>query len=74
MVNVVYLFIGLIIGFLIKHEIDIKYRKKRVERKLKAVANVNLENYNNTLEMIKELNNSLTSLPSYQNTQKNEVR
>lgn len=63
--------IGLLIGFLVKHEIDIKHQKKRVQKKIKAVANMNLEPYNDTLDIIKELNSSLAS---YQNTQKKEVR
>lgn len=67
--NMVYLLIGLLVGFLVKHELDIKERKKRVEQKLKVVK-ASVEPYNNTIDMLRELNASLLSAQQ----KKKEVR
>jgi uncharacterized membrane protein YqgA involved in biofilm formation len=60
-INIVYLAIGFLIGFLIKYEIDIKQRKKRIEKQKLAIAK-KVEVYDETLLMIRELNESLTTI------------
>jgi hypothetical protein len=62
MVNIVYMILGCVIGFLVKHEIDLRSRKKRVEKRLKVFSNVNVDKYNDTIKMVKELNQSLSVL------------
>ena len=61
-INIVYLMLGCAIGFLVKHEIDLRSRKKRVEKRLQVFANANIDKYNDTLQMVRELNQSLTVL------------
>lgn len=56
--NLVYLLVGLIIGFLVKHELDIKYRKKRAKARMGAIA-TRVSSSNDTLATIKELNVNL---------------
>ncbi len=60
--NIVYLLVGVTVGFLIKHEIDIKQRRKRIQQRMRAVASRDSAPYNETLNMIKELNISLLDL------------
>jgi hypothetical protein len=60
--NIVYLFIGLLIGFLVKHELDLKQRKKRIQKRINIVSSMDMEPYNETLEIIKELNSSLINI------------
>lgn len=59
LLNLLYLLIGLCVGFLVKYEIDIRCRKKRLERK-KEQLDVLASDYEckqkETLNMVKELN------------------
>jgi hypothetical protein len=59
MIVTVYVCVSLIAGFLIKNEIDIYQRKKRVARKIKSTSECMMENIK-TLDTIREMNAKLT--------------
>jgi hypothetical protein len=62
LLNIVYLLIGVMVGFLVKHEIDLKHRKRRIEKRLQSFASISLEPYDTTLRDVQELNNNLVLL------------
>lgn len=57
-------------GFLVKHELDIKSRKKRIECKMREYSSEKNDD-NETIRYLKELNEGLNLL---QHQQKREVK
>jgi hypothetical protein len=53
--------VGFLVGFLIKHEIDIRQRKKRIQQQQMKIAK-KIEPFDETLSMIRDLNESLLSM------------
>lgn len=51
--------LGIMIGFLVKHELDIKSRRKRVEKRLQSFASMDTTSYDETLRDVRELNHNL---------------
>jgi uncharacterized membrane-anchored protein YhcB (DUF1043 family) len=68
--NMVYLVVGLLIGFLVKHEIDIRQRQKKIQNQQRAISKA-VSSYDETLSMIRELNESLLLIQ--QQNKKREV-
>lgn len=58
---VLYLVLGLILGFLIKFEIDNRARQKRLKQKQKYIEEA-VQPYEETLTIVKELNESLLTM------------
>lgn len=65
-VMLVYMIVGILVGFLIKSEIEVRHRRKRIQNRLNylhSTANQNqIEQYDNMLESIKSINQSLSAL------------
>jgi hypothetical protein len=63
MINIVYMLMGVIVGILLKYEIDLKAKKKRLEKRstyLKATAeHSTLQQYDEILVGLRGLNDSL---------------
>lgn len=72
---VVYMITGILIGILIKNEVDVRSRRKRIQNRvnyLQSTANQNnMEQYDAMLESIRSINRNLSAMDS-QN--KKEVR
>lgn len=64
-VNIVYMVMGIMVGILIKYELDIRARKKNLEKRskyLKATAeNSKMQEYDDILKSIRGINESLRS-------------
>ncbi|MER2008901.1 MAG: hypothetical protein ABS939_15735 [Psychrobacillus sp.] len=61
-INIAYLLMGIIVGILIKYEIDIRASKKRIERRstyLRTTAENSMKEYDNILSSLKGINESL---------------
>lgn len=65
-INIAYLLMGAIIGVLVKYELDIKSKKKRIKKRaeyMKATANdSNIQQYDDILLSIKSINSSLVKM------------
>jgi uncharacterized membrane protein YqgA involved in biofilm formation len=74
-INILYLVMGMIVGILIKYEIDIRAKKKRLEKRatyLKATADDSkMKQYDDILYSIRSINESLSSV---QRQQQKEVQ
>lgn len=71
-INLIYFVIGIMAGLLVKYEIDIKIKQKRMDRKrknLNAISLKNMKKHEELLCSIKNLNDSLSL-----HTKKKEVR
>lgn len=74
MINILYLLMGIIVGILIKYEIDIKAKQKRIQNRvnsLKATADdQKMKQYDDILFSIRSINQSLSAMQN----QKKEVQ
>lgn len=65
-VSMLYMVMGIFVGILIKYEIDIRARKKRVKNRMNYMVatanNSNIQQYNDMLESLRSINKSLSSL------------
>jgi hypothetical protein len=65
-VSVLYLVMGIFIGLLLKYEIDIRARKKRVKNRMTYMMatanNSNIQQYNDMLESLRGINKSLLDI------------
>jgi uncharacterized protein YcfJ len=69
MISITYLIVGIVIGFLVKHEIDMKKHRKILEKKLQNIDCISIvDSYDDTLNIIRELNKNLIII------QKRQVR
>ncbi|MNS66844.1 hypothetical protein D3C71_983920 [compost metagenome] len=59
LINILYLFMGVFIGFLIKYEIDSRHDKRRIEKKRELASCFNTERHNEIIRGVRELNNNL---------------
>lgn len=66
--NIIYLALGIVVGLLVKHEFDMKNRKKRVEKRLKNVSTCNFDRENEALKVAKELNHNLRLIQQKQSS------
>lgn len=74
--NIMYLMMGIAIGVIVRYEIDIRARKKRTQQRvmyMKATASQpNMQQYDEILNSIKSINESLSSI-NHTKHQKKEV-
>lgn len=65
-VMLIYMLVGVLVGILIKSEIEVRHRRKRLQNRLSylhSTANQNrIEQYDNMLESLKSINQSLSAL------------
>lgn len=74
-VVLLYMVMGILIGILIKSEIEVRHRKRRIQNRLNYLQSTasknNIEQYDSMLESIRSLNQSLSDM---NNPKKKEVR
>jgi hypothetical protein len=66
MIHLLYMVMGILVGILIKYEIDMRTRKKRVKNRvnyLMATANDSkMQEYDSMLESLRSINESLSTM------------
>jgi hypothetical protein len=65
---IMYLIIGCVIGFLGRYELEVHSRKKRIKNKLKNISTCNFEKPNESLAVVKELNQKLLLIQQKQSS------
>lgn len=66
MVMLGYMVVGILIGILIKSEVEVRHRKKRIQNRLSYLQSTasrsSIEQYDNMLESIRSINKSLSAM------------
>lgn len=58
-VNLIYMALGVMMGFLFKHELDMKIRRRKAEKRQMSFLHMDTSPYDNTLRDVRELNHNL---------------
>lgn len=65
-VMILYMLMGILIGILIKSEIEVKHRRKRLQNRISYLQSTatqhKMEHYDNMLESLRSINKNLASL------------
>jgi hypothetical protein len=75
--NLIYLMMGITIGVIIRYEIDLKARRKRTQQRVlyfkSTASELNIKQYDEILNSIKSINESLSAM-NQSKQHKKEVR